>query len=106
MNIVDIGPECFADEDLTVISYKGMMYYRACSAMITDLVGGGMSFCVKRIGHPGDVHENFEGMTWHPHRKRRLRNWLRKSIVRIGVIVALASLLFAIFLGLLGNGNG
>lgn len=59
---IDIGPECFADPDATVISYKGSNYYRACGARVVDILpGGGTSTCVKRTGHPGNEHEDFGG---------------------------------------------
>lgn len=57
----DIGPECFTNGD--VISYKGENYYRACDAFVTDRPEGGQSFCVKRINHPGTIHEAYDGTT-------------------------------------------
>lgn len=58
-SFIDIGPECFTDGD--VISYKGQNFYRACDAFVSDLPDGGQSFCVKRVGHPGKTHEDYEG---------------------------------------------
>lgn len=63
MDFVDIGPECFANDTLTVISYKGVNYYKACDEFVTDRKEGGQSFCVKRIGHPGKIHEAYDGTT-------------------------------------------
>lgn len=63
VHIVDIGPECFADTDAAVISYKGDNYYRACDAFVVDLEDGGQAFCVKRVGHPGKIHEAYYGET-------------------------------------------
>ena len=57
----DIGPECFIGGD--VISYKGKNYYRACDNWVTDNTDGGQSFCVKRVSHPGKVHESYDGTT-------------------------------------------
>lgn len=58
---VEIGPECFSDAAGTIISYKGENYYRACDTFVGNVLGGGQSFCVKRVGHPGSVHEDFDG---------------------------------------------
>lgn len=60
---MNIGPEAFTDGD--VISYKGENYYRACDIWVSDMIGGGQSFCVKRVNHPGKYHEDFEGVTRH-----------------------------------------
>lgn len=56
----DLGPELFI-VDGDVISYKGENFYRACNAFVRDLPDGGQSFCVKRVGHPGGVHEAYDG---------------------------------------------
>lgn len=58
-NYTDIGPECFTNGN--VISYKGENYYRACDAFVTDRPEGGQSFCVKRVDHPGTIHEAYDG---------------------------------------------
>lgn len=59
-DLVDIGPEAFTNGE--VISYKGDNYYRACDTLVTHQEGnGGKSFCVKRIGHPGKLHEDYYG---------------------------------------------
>lgn len=57
----NIGPECFAIGN--VISYKGANYYKACDKFVTDRQEGEPSFCVKRVGHPGDIHEAYDGKT-------------------------------------------
>lgn len=62
-SIVDLGPECFASGDLSVISWKGENYYRACGEVVTTLETGGYSHCVKRRKHPGKVHEDYFGYT-------------------------------------------
>ena len=63
-NFIDLGPEMFADKELTVISYKGVNYYRACGEHVQDLLGGsGASSCVKRIDHPHKDHEDYYGVT-------------------------------------------
>lgn len=57
-----IGPECFTDESLNVISWKGDNFYRACGVRVFDAGGGAGSTCVKRKGH--DVtkyHEDYDG---------------------------------------------
>lgn len=58
---IDLGPECFTNEEKTVIGYQGMNFYRSCDEFVSDLEDGGQSFCVKRIGHPGNEHEDFDG---------------------------------------------
>lgn len=58
-DFIDIGPQCFTDGD--VISYKGENFYRACGELVAELEGGGRSHCVKRIGHPGNQHEDYDG---------------------------------------------
>jgi hypothetical protein len=59
-NFTEIGPECFTYGN--VISYKGENFYRACGAWVCDNLEGGASFCVKRAGHPGDLHESYTGV--------------------------------------------
>lgn len=58
---ISIADECFTDGD--VISYKGENYYRACDHFVKDLDGGGASYCVKRVNHPGLMHEDYYGNT-------------------------------------------
>lgn len=60
-NFTDIGPECFTNG--LVISYKGENYYKACDTFVYDRKEGGQSFCVKRVGHPGKIHEAYDGVT-------------------------------------------
>jgi hypothetical protein len=60
-DIVDIGAECFVDTDIHVISYRGENYYKACDAFVRDRPDGGQSFCVKRVDHPGNIHEAYDG---------------------------------------------
>lgn len=61
VEFVNIGPECFSDTDEKVISWKGQNYYRACDEIVCDLPEGGQAFCVKRVGHPGTIHEAYHG---------------------------------------------
>lgn len=61
-DIIDIGPECFANGEATIISYKGENYYKTCDALVIEGLGS-RSYCVKRCGHGGDIHEDFDGMT-------------------------------------------
>jgi hypothetical protein len=58
-NYTVLGPELFTNGD--VISYKGENYYRACDERVTTMADGGQSFCVKRVNHPGKIHEDYEG---------------------------------------------
>lgn len=62
-DFIDIGPECFANQEQTVISWRGENFYKACDVLVTGTVEGASSHCVKRIGHPGDIHEDFDGNT-------------------------------------------
>lgn len=59
---VVIAPECIIWADGGVISYKGENYYRACDELVSDLPDGGQSFCVKRVNHPGNLHEDYSGI--------------------------------------------
>jgi hypothetical protein len=51
---------CFADDDETVINYKGENYYKACGHIVMDY-GDGTSSCVKRQGHQSLTHEDYDG---------------------------------------------
>lgn len=53
-----LGPELFTNGD--VISYKGENYYRACDYPVAQ-VGGSQTHCVKRVGHPSHIHEDYDG---------------------------------------------
>ncbi len=64
--LIDIGPECFADGDFEVICYKGENYYKACGEVVRviekdGLDPGGHSTCVKRFGHQGGLHQDYDG---------------------------------------------
>lgn len=59
----DLGPETFISEDGTVIGHKGSNFYKSCDAYVCDNAEGGQSFCVKRVDHPGNVHEAYNGNT-------------------------------------------
>lgn len=60
---IDIGPLCFTNGD--VISYKGQNFYRACGEHVSYIEGEGQgeTTCVKRVGHPGAIHEDYDGFT-------------------------------------------
>lgn len=55
-----LGPECFTDG--AVIWYRGENYYRACNEFVYEPADGGQAFCVRRVGHHGDVHEAYDGV--------------------------------------------
>lgn len=59
--ITIIGPECFASTDDTVISWKGVNYYQACDELVVAGPKGSSTHCVKRVDHPGDIHEDYDG---------------------------------------------
>lgn len=54
--IISLGIELFTDCDEEVISYKGENFYKACAVKVTAF-----STCVKRVNHPGVLHENYDG---------------------------------------------
>lgn len=61
-DFIDIGPECFSDSDRTVISWKGENFYRACDAVVVaHKLEGGSTHCVQRVGHPDNIHQDFDG---------------------------------------------
>lgn len=60
-NLKQLDQTAFTNGD--VISYKGENYYRACGVHVFDLDNGGKTSCVKRVGHPGNTHEDYEGRT-------------------------------------------
>lgn len=53
--------KAFATPDEDVISWRGENYYKGCDIHVRDLPDGGQSFCVKRVNHPGNLHEDFDG---------------------------------------------
>lgn len=56
----DLEPgQAFTNGD--VIGYKGENYYRACDAFVANNDDGGQAFCVKRVNHPGHIHEAYDG---------------------------------------------
>lgn len=60
----EIGPECFANPDKTVIAWQGSNYYQACDHQVTETEDGGATHCVKRVDHPGVRHEDYDGNTY------------------------------------------
>lgn len=48
-------------DDKTVINHEGANYYKACEHIVAIKIDGVRSYCVKRIGHPGILHEDFDG---------------------------------------------
>ena len=61
--VISIGPECFVNEQLTVISFKGENFYKACGETVLRYPDGSESACVKRVNHPSLEHEDFMGTT-------------------------------------------
>jgi hypothetical protein len=59
--IIDLGNSMFASADETVINWKGENYYKACGEFVRNLPEGGTSTCVLRVGHPGRIHEDYDG---------------------------------------------
>lgn len=60
-SFTDIGPECFAGQGDTVISWKGENFYKACGHPVITNEDGSGSSCVKRVDHPGVKHEDYDG---------------------------------------------
>lgn len=58
---VAIEGKCVVQGD--VISYKGDNFYRSCGYIVTGTPLLGSTSCLKRIGHPGNVHEDYAGLT-------------------------------------------
>ncbi len=64
-DIIDIGPQCFASGDLSVICFQGENYYRACGELVTGESEDEFTTCVKRVNHPDIIHEDYDGSTRH-----------------------------------------
>lgn len=56
----DLDAPAFTNRAETVISYKGDNYYKACGVIVGHYEGG-LTSCVKRLNHPGNVHEDWAG---------------------------------------------
>lgn len=63
VEVIQIGPGCFASSDLSVINLLGENYYKTCDVIVGDLPEGGVSYCTKRLDHPGILHEDYNGRT-------------------------------------------
>jgi hypothetical protein len=61
-DFVDLGPELFADIEASVITWKGNNYYKACDEPVVTRPDGSGTHCVKRVEHPGDIHEDYDGI--------------------------------------------
>lgn len=57
------GTSAFTDMDETVINYKGTNYYKACGIIVVfDYFDyKDITSCVKRVGHLGNEHEDYNG---------------------------------------------
>lgn len=62
-NIKDLDAPAFTNESETVINYKGSNYYKACGEIVVNMGEHVTTSCVKRVGHPGHVHEDYIGAT-------------------------------------------
>lgn len=63
LGTTQLGPELFLDVQERFISYKGTEYYRLCDELVLNDPHGGTTHCVKRVGHPGEEHEDERGHT-------------------------------------------
>lgn len=71
-DFIDLGPEMFTTTDREVICWQGENFYRACGVFVhEDPIDGIQSHCVKRVNHPGKIHEDYHGNT------RGNKEWLR-----------------------------
>lgn len=61
VDIFDVS-DAFANADKTVVNWQGRNYYQACDELVTGSPEEGGSFCVKRVDHPGDIHEDIDGV--------------------------------------------
>lgn len=57
-----IAENCFTNGEAIV--YKGVHYYKSCAALVTESSRSN-SYCVKRLGHPSRIHEDYEGRTFN-----------------------------------------
>lgn len=71
MDFINIGPQAFANKEETVINWKGENFYRACG-VIVQVTRYGTTSCVKRVDHPGEIHEDYDGNTKDESGPRRL----------------------------------
>lgn len=53
--------QIFTNEAQTIMNWAGENFYKACGFPVVENEDGSGSSCVKRIDHPGIVHEDFEG---------------------------------------------
>lgn len=51
----------FSNADKTIISWEGANYYQACDAPVDVDADGAGSHCLKRTGHPTEIHEDWDG---------------------------------------------
>lgn len=57
----DIGQFTFSNDEETVINHKGENFYKACDVLVTGTPDNGASYCVKRVNHPGNECEDWDG---------------------------------------------
>lgn len=57
--LIDLGPGAFTNGE--VINYEGYNYYKACDVWVSTNEDGVQAYCVKRVGHPGVLHEDYDG---------------------------------------------
>lgn len=60
VDILDVS-DAFANADKSVVNWEGRNYYQACDVLVTGSPEEGGTFCVKRVDHPGDIHEDIDG---------------------------------------------
>lgn len=56
-----LNRDFFITPDGTVIGYRGKNYYEACDQLVMVLPDGSQTHCVRRVGHDGLIHEDYEG---------------------------------------------
>lgn len=75
MTVNEIRIACWCFISGNIISYKGQYYYRACDAFVADNPEGGQAYCVKRVDHPGTIHEAYDGRT----KGDKSAKWINKT---------------------------
>jgi hypothetical protein len=55
--------QMFTNEARTIINWKGENFYKACDRIVHEHADGTASYCVKRVDHPGTIHEDWDGQT-------------------------------------------
>lgn len=61
IDILNVGG-AFSNADKTVVNWEGRNYYQSCDEPVVVNSEGATTHCVKRVDHPGDIHEDMDGV--------------------------------------------